>query len=82
MALFEADEQTDPARGVALAERAQQVRPDNVFVDDAMAWALFRAGDTAIEHLELALRDPWFSFRHRDRALDLADELGVVRSTP
>ncbi len=113
MALFEADVADDPDRAVALARQAQAARPDNVFVDDAMAWALFRAGDTAAalpfaeealrlgttepsvryhaaeilaaagrtdeasEHLAVALRDPWFSFQHHDRALALADELGV-----
>lgn len=118
MALFEADEQVDTARGVALAARAQQVRPDNLFVDDAMAWALYRDGDAgsaaefmdealrfgstepliryhaaeialangdevaAAQHLELALRDPWFSFRHRDRAISLADRLGLEAATP
>ena len=113
MALFEADVADDPDRAVELARRAQAARPDNVFVDDAMAWALFRAGDVdaavpfaeealrlgttepsvryhaaeilaaagrtdeASEHLAVALRDPWFSFQHRDRALAFAAELGV-----
>lgn len=113
MALFEADSGVDPERAVELARRAQDARPDNVFVDDAMAWALFRAGDTrtavpyieealrlgstepllrfhaaeimlaagrldeAREHLGVALRDPWFSFQHRGRALALAEQLGV-----
>ncbi len=117
MALFEADEQVDPERAVALARQTQAVRPDNVFADDTMAWALFRAGeleqaapfmdealrlgsveplmryhaaeialangdrDAAVDHLELALRDPWFSFRYRDRALALADELDVAAPT-
>lgn len=117
MSLFEADEQTDPARAVELAERTQEVRPENVFADDAMAWALFRSGDAAgasefmdqalrlgstepllryhaaeialangdeeaaVEHLELALQDPWFSFRHRTRALALAEQLGVAAPT-
>lgn len=114
MALFEADVAEDPSRAVALARQAQAARPDNVFVDDAMAWALFRAGDTdaavpfieealrlgttepsmryhaaeiltaagrtdeATEHLTVALRDQWFSFQHRERALELAEELGVA----
>lgn len=118
MAIFEADEGTDPQRAVALAERAQRARPDNIFVDDAMAWASFRAGDTdaastfmdealrlgstepllryhaaeiaaaegeideAAEHLTIALRDPWFSFQHRDRAIELAGELGVPAPAP
>lgn len=118
MATFEADEATDPRRAVELARRAQQARPDNVFVDDVMAWALFRAGDpasaapfmaqalrlgtteplvrfhaaeislangdqrAAAAHLAIALRDPWFSFRHRDRALDLAEQLDVAIGAP
>ncbi len=114
MALFEADEGTDPDRALAYARAAVQARPDNVFVEDAMAWASFRAGDTQIaveqigralrlgttepllryhaaeiyaasgdpsraaEQLSVALRDPWFSFRHRDRAFELAKQLGVA----
>lgn len=118
MAIFEADAATDVDRALEFAEAAQQARPDNIFVDDAMAWSLFRAGDAgaaapfmdealrlgstepliryhaaeialangqreaAADHLEVALRDPWFSFQHRDRALDLADQLGLVVSPP
>lgn len=118
MAIFEADVAEDPDRAVDLARRAQAARPDNVFVDDAMAWALFRAGDTdaavpfaeealrlgttepllryhaaeilsaagrveeAAGHLGIALRDPWFSFQHHDRALDLAAELGISAPEP
>jgi tetratricopeptide (TPR) repeat protein len=114
MALFEADEGTDLARAVDLARRAYAARPDNVFVADALAWALFRSGDpaaarpfidqalrigttepsiryhaaeiaaaagdtaAAAEHVRLALVDPWSSFRHHDRLLALADELGVA----
>ena len=113
MALFEADVAEDPDRAVTLARQAQAARPDNVFVDDAMAWALFRAGDAdaalpfieealrlgstepsmryhaaeilaavgrsedAAAHLTVAVQDPWFSFQHRERALELAAELGV-----
>lgn len=116
MALFEADEGTDPDRAVELAERAYGARPDNIFVADALAWALFRAGDpaaarplvdealrlgstepliryhaaeitaalgdtaAATEHVRLALVDPWSSFRHHDRLLALAGELGVAPS--
>jgi tetratricopeptide (TPR) repeat protein len=118
MAIFEADVAEDADRAVELARRAQAARPDNVFVDDAVAWALFRAGDTdaalgfaeealrlgttepllryhaaeifsaagrveeAAEHLRIALRDPWFSFQHHDRALDLASELGISVAEP
>ena len=116
MALFEADEGTDPDRAVELAERAYGARPDNIFVADALAWARFRAGDpaaarplvdealrlgstepsiryhaaeitaalgdtaAATEHVRLALVDPWSSFRHHDRLLALAGELGVAPS--
>ena len=114
MAIFEADVATDPGRAVALARRAHDARPQNVFTADAMAWSLFRAGDVdgavpfveqalrlgttdpalryhaaeimvasgrrteAADHLAVALRDPWFSFQHRDRVLALADRLGVA----
>lgn len=47
MALFEADLGTDTGRAVALARRAYEARPDNVFAADALAWALFRHGDAA-----------------------------------
>ncbi len=47
MALFEADLGDDPQRAVALARAAYEARPDNVFVADALAWALFRSGDAA-----------------------------------
>lgn len=118
MAIFEADAASDPERALEFAEAAQRARPDNIFVDDAMAWSLFRSGDAsaaapfmaealrlgstepllryhaaeialaegdrseAAEHLSIALRDPWFSFQHRDRALELADLLGVPVPAP
>lgn len=47
MALFEADLGDDTGRAVALARRAYEARPDNVFAADALAWALFRHGDAA-----------------------------------
>lgn len=57
MAVFEADE-GNGARAVELARAAFEARPDNVFVADALAWALFRAGDAAaaVPHVESALR--------------------------
>ncbi len=117
MAVFEADQGEDPQRALALARAAHEVRPDNVYVDDALAWALLGSGDApaAVAPMEEALRldtdDPlvryhaaevflavgdtdrartelaqaldgtaWFSFRHHDRAVELADQLGVVAS--
>ncbi|MGI8758151.1 MAG: tetratricopeptide repeat protein [Acidimicrobiales bacterium] len=114
MAIFEADRGEDPARAVELARRAHEVRPANVFVNDALAWALFRSGDApaAVAPMEEALRlgsadplfryhaaeiylatgdtararvemeqalsgTPWFSFRHHERVLELAGQLGV-----
>jgi tetratricopeptide (TPR) repeat protein len=57
MAVFEADS-GDPERAVELAERAAAARPDNVYVSDALGWALFRSGDAAaaVPHIEAALR--------------------------
>jgi tetratricopeptide (TPR) repeat protein len=52
MALFEADT-GDPERAVERARRAHAARPDNVFTQDALAWALHRAGRSA-EALPLA----------------------------
>lgn len=45
MALFEADH-GEPARAVVLAEAARAVRP-GILADDALAWALLRAGRPA-----------------------------------
>ncbi len=115
MAIFEADQEDDPERALTLARATHQVRPDNVYVNDALAWALLRSGDAAaaVGPMEEALRlgsadplvryhaaevflavgdtdraraeltqalsgTPWFSFAHHDRALELADQLGIV----
>ena len=115
MAIFEADQGEDLERALALARAAHEVRPDNVYANDALAWALLRSGDAAAavapteEALRLGTTDPlvryhaaevflalgdvdraraeltraldgtsWFSFRHHDRVLELADQLGVV----
>lgn len=58
MAVFEADLGDDPDRAVALARRTHAARPDNIFVADALGWALHRAGDpeAALPHIESALR--------------------------
>jgi predicted Zn-dependent protease len=61
MAIFEADHADGPAAAapaVELARRAYDARPDNVFVNDALAWALFRSGDTAgaLPFVDRALR--------------------------
>lgn len=57
-ARFEADRGQDPAGAVALARRAFDARPDNVFTADALGWALYRAGDIqgAVPHMESAVR--------------------------
>lgn len=57
MALFEAD-YGDPARAVDLAQAANAARPDNVFTNMAVGWALHRSGDTqaALPFVEQALR--------------------------
>jgi tetratricopeptide (TPR) repeat protein len=60
-ALFEADHARNAglaARAVELAYSAHAARPDNVFVNDAVAWALYRSGDVmgALPYVERALR--------------------------
>lgn len=68
LALFEADRGDDPQAAVALARIAHEARPGNVFVHDALAWALHRSGDSAaaVPHIEAALargsRDPRVRF--------------------
>jgi tetratricopeptide (TPR) repeat protein len=56
-ALFEADA-GDPAEALRFARAAHAARPDNVFVNDALAWALLRDGQAAeaVPHVEQALR--------------------------
>lgn len=48
----------DPAEALALARRAFDLRPDNVFAQSTLAWALHRSGDTeaAVPFTEQALR--------------------------
>ncbi len=53
MAVFEADH-GDAATALDLARRAYLERPDNVYVDDALAWSLFRTGDVASARSEIA----------------------------
>lgn len=57
MALFEAD-RGDPAQALRYARTARDARPGNVFVEDALGWALLRSGDAAgaVPHTEAALR--------------------------
>ena len=57
VALFDADHGVAPARTLALARRAQHVRP-SIDGDDVLAWALERNGrcDEALHYSELALR--------------------------
>lgn len=58
MALFEATRGTDPQAAIALGEKAYEARPDNVFVNDALGWALHRAGRTAeaVPYVDRGLR--------------------------
>ncbi len=61
MALFEADHATNAAAAapaVDLARKAYTARPDSIYTADAMAWALFRAGDPAgaVPYVNRALR--------------------------
>jgi tetratricopeptide (TPR) repeat protein len=68
LALFEADRGDDPDLAIDLARAAYDARPDNVFVADALAWALHRAdrSDDAVAYVEQALRlgsaDPLLRF--------------------
>jgi tetratricopeptide (TPR) repeat protein len=61
MAVFEADHADDPAAAssaLGLAQRAYSARPDNIYVDDALAWALYKTGaiDAALPMVDRALR--------------------------
>ncbi len=58
MAVFEADIGANSERAVALARRNYDVRPDNVFAADALAWALLSSGDAeaAVPFVEQAVR--------------------------
>ena len=49
---------TDIAAALLIAERAYAARPDNVFVNDLLAWALVRSGDAAAArpYVDRALR--------------------------
>jgi tetratricopeptide (TPR) repeat protein len=63
LALFEADHGTNPAAALALARSAYGHRP-NIRAADALAWALFKAGDVrsavrySAEALRLGTKDP------------------------
>lgn len=78
-ALFEADH-GDPAQAVRLAERTHGVRPDNVFVQDALAWALHRAGRSdeartlSEQALRLGSRDPLLVWHAAEIAAATGDE--------
>jgi tetratricopeptide (TPR) repeat protein len=94
MALFEADAGAG-AEAVRFARAAHAARPDNVFVNDALAWALLRDGQAqaAVPHVERALRlgtaDPLLRYHAAEVFAAVGDldrartELEVVRrSTP
>jgi tetratricopeptide (TPR) repeat protein len=57
LALFDADHGVDPAGTLARARAAYQRRP-SIYAADALAWALYRAGDyaEARRHSQMALR--------------------------
>lgn len=89
LALLEAD-LGDATEAVALAQRAFDARPDNVFAADALAWALHRAGrnDEALPFLATSLRlgtvSPQVRFHaaailaEADRTDEAAEHLTVV----
>lgn len=83
-ALFEAD-YGDPDRAVAKAQAAYDVSPDNVFVNDAMAWALQSAGRSqealpyADKALTLGMRRASFVF-HRGIVLDALGRTDEARA--
>jgi tetratricopeptide (TPR) repeat protein len=93
MALFEAD-QGDAATALRLARAAHAARPDNVFVNDALAWALLRSGDAAaaVPHVDRALRlgtaDPLLRYHAAEVFAAAGDEararseLQAVAATP
>jgi predicted Zn-dependent protease len=61
MALFEADHSIAPAgaaHAVELARAAYAARPDNIHTADALAWSLYRAGETAaaLPYVDQAMR--------------------------
>jgi tetratricopeptide (TPR) repeat protein len=82
-AIHRADYRIQPARTVQLARLARAVRP-SVYGDDALAWALARAGrcDEALPLAERALRlgtkDPLLYF-HRGYAEGCAGERAAMR---
>ena len=93
MALFEAD-RGDAGTAVRLARAAHAARPDNVFVNDALAWALLRSGaaSAAVPHVEQALRlgsaDPLLRYHAAEVYAAVGDddraraELRTVAATP
>ena len=82
-AVHRADYRIQPVRTVALARQARALRP-SVYGDDALAWALARAGrcDEALPLAESALRlgtkDPLLYF-HRGYAEGCAGDRAAMR---
>lgn len=82
MSLFEANA-GDPARALVLASSARKARPDNVFVTDALGWALFRGGDTATaaersaEALRLGGQSPALRWHAAEIAAAGGDDAGA-----
>jgi predicted Zn-dependent protease len=85
MALFEADH-GEPARAVELARRAAAERPDNVYVDDALAWSLFRSGDAGAARpwitraQRLGTADPMIQF-HTAAIAEATGDLTTARTS-
>jgi tetratricopeptide (TPR) repeat protein len=83
-AVYRADYRIRPAETVGLARRARQARP-SIYGDDALAWALARAGRCAeaLRYAERALRlgtqDPLLYF-HRGYAEGCAGNRAAMRA--
>jgi tetratricopeptide (TPR) repeat protein len=82
-AVYRADRRIRPAETVRLARRAREARP-SIYGDDALAWALARAGrcaealPLAERALRLGTRDPLFYF-HRGYAEGCAGNRAAMR---
>ena len=82
-AVYRADQGIRPRQTVELARRARKARP-SIYGDDALAWALARAGrcrealPLARSSLRLDTKDPLLSF-HRGYAEGCAGDRGAMR---
>ena len=84
-AVFRADNRVAPSETVRLARRARAARP-SIYGDDALAWALARAGrcaealPLATRALRLGTQDPLLYF-HRGYAEGCAGNLDAMRAS-